>query len=163
MGATRQKRLIWSQKLAAPACLVLLGSVMFAMALTQPAWVDERIGPGFFAQWLAVLVIALSLAWLALLAITGDMGPSGSAPFDDKPLALRPGLGLLGGVGLFALSFPLLGLVAACALTASVVGWGAGDRGWAARLISPTSGAAIALALGLTILPPSTRLWPSVF
>ena len=74
--------------------------------------------------------------------------------------SILAGFGLLSGVALFALALPVAGLVASCALVALVVSWGAGERGLGAYLLSGLSGAAAALALGLTLLPPGIRLWP---
>lgn len=158
MKIARVIGVIRSQSTAAPLSIMLLGIAMFGLASTQPAWFDDRIGPGLFAQWLSASVVALSLIWFVSAWLEGAE-TSGS---DNKthPSAI-PGLGLLAGVALFALSFPILGLVASCALTAMVVSWGAGDRGWIAATFAALSGAGVALALGLTLLPPGTDLWPT--
>ncbi|MEM6491433.1 MAG: tripartite tricarboxylate transporter TctB family protein, partial [Pseudomonadota bacterium] len=112
--------------LAAPLFLAALGCGMFMLATTQPAWLGDRIGPGLFARWLSLGVVALSLVWCAVEAfgrrrdaatasVRGNVGPSA-------------GLALLAGVAAFALCFPVTGLVAACALTTGVAGFGAGVR-----------------------------------
>ncbi|MEM8571501.1 MAG: tripartite tricarboxylate transporter TctB family protein [Pseudomonadota bacterium] len=149
---------VWARRLAAPLFLAALGLAMFMLARTQPAWLDERIGPGLFARWLSLSVVAMSLIW----AIVDFRSEDGLEPAQSR--AARPplsmGLGLLAGVGLFALALPPLGLVIACALTAGVVGWAAGDRSPVGVGLAAATGGACALAVGLGLLPPGTLLWP---
>ncbi len=142
-----------------PAVLCALGLVMLLLAYTQPAWIDGRVGPGLFAQWLSKGVVALSLLWAALAALgpPGGRSEGESAP-SSRPLG--PGLALLSGVLVFILMLPLTGLVAACVATALITGWGAGDRHWRALALSGLFAGAATLAIGLTLLPPATRLWP---
>ena len=159
MKNERQIRVAWTFDCAGPIFLAVVGAIMFALALTQPAWLDGRIGPGLFARWLSAAVVGMSFIWLATAVL--QKRPRGDAKTEPVGWrALRHGVGLLAGVAFFALALPLTGLVAACALTALVVSWGAGDRGWQAYLISGLSGIGVALALGFTLLPPGTRLWP---
>lgn len=164
MSDDRQIRFPMTADLAAPLFTALLGMAMFAMGLTQPAWLDGRIGPGLFARWLSAAVVAMSLVWLvvALMQRRSSAAKTSAAHGPDarKLPSLAPGLGLLAGVVLFALALPVAGLVVACALTAAVVSWGAGDRALPALLAMGLAGAGAALALGLTLLPPGTRLWP---
>lgn len=164
MSDDRQIRFPMTADLVAPLFTALLGMAMFAMGLTQPAWLDGRIGPGLFARWLSAAVVAMSLIWLvvALMQRRSSAAKTPAAHGSDarKLPSLAPGLGLLAGVVLFALALPVTGLVVACALTAVVVSWGAGDRALPALLAMGLAGAGAALALGLTLLPPGTRLWP---
>lgn len=144
----------------APLVLAALGASMLGLALTQPAWIEGRIGPGLFARWLSGAVVGTSLLWLvASLAQRRSAACARAAGLLEAPSPLA-GLGLLTGVALFALALPASGLVASCALTSLVVSWGAGERSWRALTSSALAGGAIALALGLTLLPPGTRLWP---
>ena len=146
-------------ELAAPVFTALLGAVLFGLSLTQPAWLDGRIGPGLFARWLSAAVVVMSMIWFVVVLFEARAAGQGHHAGAEAP-SLLPGLGLLAGVALFALTLPFTGLVAACGLTAVVVSWGAGERGWISYLISGLSGAGAALLLGLTLLPPGTRLWP---
>ncbi|MEM1386389.1 MAG: tripartite tricarboxylate transporter TctB family protein [Pseudomonadota bacterium] len=162
MVRNRFFRAILVPDLGAPIFIGLLGAVMFALAKTQPAWLDQRIGPGLFAQWLSAAVMGMSLVWLVAAWAEGTWRVTASRDADDSP-SLLSGLGLLSGVAVFALAMPVAGMVIACALTALVVSLGAGERGWIALLLSAASGAGAALAIGLTLLPPGTRLWPPGF
>lgn len=145
--------------LKAPAVLAALGLAMMLLAYTQPAWIDGRVGPGLFAQWLSKGVVVLSLLWAALAALSLTAGDSEGEPTpSSKPLG--PGLALLGGVLVFVLLLPFTGLVVACTATALVTGWGAGDRHWRALALSGFFAGAATLGVGLTLLPPATRLWP---
>ena len=144
----------------APLFMAGLGGALLLMAQSQPAWLDGRIGPGLFARWLSGAVIAMSLIWLAA-AIFGRDRAVAAANRPNGPSAV-PGLALLGGVVAFALALPSAGLAIACAVSAGIVGLGAGNRRPGEILFSLLIGAAIALGLGLTLLPPGTRLWPAV-
>lgn len=142
-----------------PAVLAALGLGMMLLAYTQPAWIDGRVGPGLFAQWLSKGVVVLSLLWAGLAALGSAVGQSEREPAPaSKPLG--PGLALLSGVLVFVLLLPFTGLVVACTATALITGWGAGDRQWRALALSGLCAAAATLAIGLTLLPPATRLWP---
>lgn len=158
----RSFRAFLASDLAAPAFIGLLGAIMFALALTQPAWLDGRIGPGLFARWLSAAVMVMSLIWFVAALLQPDAAEGAMRAAKESP-SLLAGLGLLAGVAVFALAMPVTGMVAACALTAVVVSWGAGERGWVAYLFSAVSGAGAALAVGLTLLPPTARLWPPGF
>lgn len=148
-----------------PAVVVcLLGTAFLAVAITQDAWVGSRIGPGLFAQWLSIGIIALSVIWAALslaehhrIAEASDRDNADAVRLEGR---IAHGLALLAAVCLFALSLPHVGLVFACALTAVVAGWGAGDRGLFALSISALLGGCVALGIGLTLLPPTIKLWP---
>ena len=150
--------------LAPPVVIGAIGALLLTMAHTQPAWLDGRIGPGLFAQWLSMGVIGLSLAW-ALVSLIDLWRPFRRAA-DDPADRVRfrghagPGIALLTSVCLFALLLPLAGLAAACAVTGGVAGWGAGDRSpWALGLSALLCGM-IAAGIGLTLLPPTTQIWP---
>lgn len=142
-----------------PAVLCALGLVMLLLAYTQPAWIDGRVGPGLFAQWLSKGVVALSLLWAALAALGVAAGRS-EADSEPSSKPLGPGLALLSGVLVFVLLLPLTGLIIACVATALITGWGAGDRHWRALALSGLFAGVATLAIGLTLLPPATRLWP---
>ncbi|WP_299395572.1 hypothetical protein [Pelagibius sp.] len=149
---------------APPAAIAALGGLLLVLAHTQPAWVSGRIGPGLFAQWLSMGVVALSLLWFAaslaglwLPRRHGLAEPEGGARFRGRT---TPGLALLTAVALFPVLMPVAGLVAACAVTAAVAGWGAGDRGLRALAASALLAGMVAAGIGLTLLPPTTRLWP---
>ncbi|MEM6973153.1 MAG: tripartite tricarboxylate transporter TctB family protein [Pseudomonadota bacterium] len=150
-------------RILAPVFTAALGVALFLLSLTQPAWLDDRIGPGLFARWLSAGVIALSTTWFAVALMRRDPADSDADPLpsraEPRP-SPRAGAGLLGGVAAFALTMPMLGLVAASALAALVASWGAGDRGLGALTLSGLAGGAAALAVGLSLLPPGARLWP---
>ena len=141
-----------------------VGLVFFALARTQPAWVGDRIGPGLFAQWLSLGIVGLSMVWGLLALVAAWLPPRRPETEAADGLRLRgnagPGLALLAAVCLFALLLPTAGLIAACAVTAAVAGWGAGDRSLRALGLSALLGGAVAASVGLTLLPPTTRLWP---
>ena len=151
--------------LAPPVVICAIGVSLLTLAHTQPAWVDGRIGPGLFAQWLSLGVIGLSLIWGAVSLTEvwlpshrpGAAEPSGSVRFRARA---GPGLALLTAVCLFALLLPLAGLVVACAVTGAVAGWGAGDRSPGALGLSALLSGTIAAGIGLTLLPPTTMVWP---
>lgn len=148
-----------------PAVVIcLLGVALLMLALTQDAWVSGRIGPGLFAQWLSIGVIGLSLVWAAwsLAELYRLTQPTEKDSADAVRLEgrIEQGLALLAAVCLFALSLPHVGLVFACAMTAVVAGWGAGDRGIFALGVSALLGGSVALGIGLTLLPPTIKLWP---
>ncbi|MEM6462325.1 MAG: tripartite tricarboxylate transporter TctB family protein [Pseudomonadota bacterium] len=147
---------------AAPVFFFLLGAIMLMLALTQPAWIEGRIGPGLFARWLSVAVMGMSLVWLAVATIQDRLRPPAIAA-ETGYGQWRAGAGLLAAVATFAFSLPFLGLVISCALTACVASWGSEERTVGAFALSAGAGAMAALLLGLTLLPPGTRLWPSGF
>ena len=148
--------------LAGPFFFLLLGIVMLLLSLTQPAWLDNRIGPGLFARWLSIAVMGMSAVWLVSAILQSRTGSH--TPLNRKKApSWTCGVGLLLGVATFALTLPFAGLTASCALTALVASWGAGERSIGAFASSATAGALAALALGLTLLPPGTRLWPVGF
>ena len=151
--------------LAPPVVLCLLGGLLVGLSYTQPAWIGDRIGPGLFAQWLSKGVVGLALVWAGLSLARLVRGRGAGGPIEPEAQAevgarIGPGIALLSAVLLFILLVPTLGLVGACTATAVVAGWGAGDRDWRALAASAVLAAAAALALGLTLLPPTTRLWP---
>lgn len=161
-----------TRALLAPLTIAAFGVVFFVLAQTQPAWIGagtaQRIGPGLFAQWLSLGIVGLSLIWaaveLAVLRRGRPAAPTTQADADSQHVRLdsgvAPGLALLTAVCLFALLLPVAGLVAACAAAAAVAGWGAGDRGPRALGLSALLGMAVAASIGLTLLPPTARLWP---
>lgn len=151
--------------LVPPLALCVIGILMLFMAYTQPAWIDNRIGPGLFAHWLAKGIIILSVIWAALSAIRAprrrDYALSATATNSStaRP-SWTPGLSLLSAVAAFIFLMPGAGMVIACAITASIAGWGAGDRRWYALAITAAIAGMIAYAIGVTLLPPTIRLWP---
>ena len=150
---------------APPAVLCLLGALLMGLSYTQPAWIDDRIGPGLFAQWLSKGVVGLALVWAVVSLLNPARRHRAGDPIEPtaRPGAgarIGPGLALLLAVLLFILLMPITGLVGACTATAVAAGWGAGDRHWRALAASALLAAASALTLGLTLLPPTTRLWP---
>lgn len=169
-----------ARALLAPLTIAAVGVVFFALAQTQPAWVgagpQARIGPGLFAQWLSLGVVGLSMLWAAVELASLRHSRSAAAPDASEDISknvsedlstgpsLRgstgPGLALLTAVCLFALLLPVAGLIAACAVAAALAGFGAGDRSPRALGLSALLGAAVAASIGITLLPPTTRLWP---
>jgi hypothetical protein len=132
-----------------------IGALLLMVAHSQPAWVDGRIGPGLFAQWLAagVTVLGLAMTGVAFLA------PGGSRlPISHTNLAT--GLTVLAGVALFAGFARETGLVAGCAIAAALTGWAAGERTFATVARAGAIGAGAALAIGLSLLPSGAPLWP---
>ncbi|MEM1312938.1 MAG: tripartite tricarboxylate transporter TctB family protein [Pseudomonadota bacterium] len=136
-----------------------LGLAFFLLSLTQPAWMGERIGPGLFARWLSGAIMAISAVWLVAALASRD---ADAARPSTRP-SMKAGAGLLGGVAAFALVFSAVGLVGASALAALASAWGAGERGVGALAGSGAAGAAAAVAIGMSLLPPGTRLWPLGF
>lgn len=159
MAFQRPLRSLSRPDLAAPVFIGLLGATMFGLALTQPAWLGARIGPGLFARWLSAAVMVMSLIWFVAALIKDAPTEEARRAAESAPSMLS-GFGLLSGVAIFALAMPITGMVIACALTAIVVSWGAGERGWGDHVVSAASGAGAAMAVGLTLLPPGARLWP---
>ncbi|WP_162906605.1 tripartite tricarboxylate transporter TctB family protein [Algihabitans albus] len=162
----------FARTLLPPLAIAAVGVVFFTLAQTQPAWIGPgpgtRIGPGLFAQWLSLGVVGLSMLWAAI-ALAGLRRPRHTEATDATTEAsgevrlrggIGPGLALLAAVCLFALLLPVAGLIVACASAAAVAGWGAGDRDLRALGLSALLGAAVAAGIGLTLLPPTTRLWP---
>lgn len=149
--------------LVPPLALCTIGVLILFMAYTQPAWIDDRIGPGLFAHWLAKGIIILSIVWTALSAMRARRWRDDEAPSHSlgatRP-SWAPGLSLLSAVAAFILLMPSAGMVIACAITASIAGWGAGDRRWYALAITAAAAGIIAFSIGATLLPPTTRLWP---
>lgn len=153
-----------AQALAPSLIICAVGVVFFALAETQPAWIGDRIGPGLFAQWLSLGIVGLSMVWAVVSLVELWLPPRRGETEPTGGLRLRgragPGLALLTAVCLFALLLPVAGMIAACAVTAAVAGWGAGDRSLGALGLSALLGAAVAASVGLTLLPPTIRLWP---
>lgn len=151
---------------ATPTVIGVIGVAFLVLAKTQPAWVDGRIGPGLFAQLLSTSVIGLSIVWAALVTFELYLFRRGRTPAADTPQPARldgkivPGLTLLSSVLLFILTMPTTGLAVACALTAAVAGWGAGDRTIRAMLLSAVIAGALSATVGSTLLPPTTKVWP---
>ena len=156
--------------LAPPLVLVALGLLFIALAYTQPAFIGQRIGPGLFAQWLSKGVVTLAALWaVAILfdrraASVDEALTAGNRPADQAPARrpLLPGMLLLLAVLVFIVLKPVVGLVGACAATAGVAGWAAGDRGLIALLGSAFAAGITAWLLGVTLLPPGMRLWPDI-
>lgn len=151
--------------LVAPLAICALGLIFLALALTQDAWVSGRIGPGLFAQSLSLGIVALAVIWAGSRVVDlSRLLQGGETCMDAEPVHLGPrihhGLALLVAVCLFAILLPFVGLVVACAITAAVAGWGAGDRGLIALSISAVLGAGVAAGIGFTLLPPTIQLWP---
>ena len=145
--------------LAPALVLAILGAAMVGLAYTQPAWLGARIGPGLFAQWLSKGVVALSVLWGIVILATYRAGGA-EAPQPDGPRPLVPGFALLAAVMVFAVLLPVAGLIVACAVAAALASWGTGDRSIRALALSALAAGFATLALGLTLLPPATRLWP---
>ncbi|MEM1285134.1 MAG: tripartite tricarboxylate transporter TctB family protein [Pseudomonadota bacterium] len=156
-----------SLRWAAPIFVGALGVAMFGLALTQPAWLGNTIGPGLFARWLSAAVILMSAIWLLSEVLLPERSALDAEVHDQSRKiseaslpTIRSGVGLLAGVMTFALAFPVVGLVAGCGLTAAVASWGAGERTVSAFAFSALAGATAALVVGMTLMPPGTQLWP---
>ncbi len=149
--------------LAPPAIICAVGVLLLVLGHTQPAWLDGRVGPGLFAQWLSKGVIGLSMIWAIVSLIEVRRPPSRPAGPADSVRFRGPlghGIMLLAAVSLFAVLLPLMGLVTACAVAGGVAGWAAGDRSPRALAFSAVICGTIAAGIGLTLLPPTTQIWP---
>lgn len=143
---------------AVPFVLAVLGAVLFVTGLGQPAFVGSRIGPGLFMQGLAAAVLVLALLEGIAVALTRTPGRPRQRP--AGPVAA--GALVLGGVAVFALSVPWLGLAGAAAPAAALAALGAGERRPTGLAITVAAAVLLAAAIGAALLPPTTRLWPRV-
>lgn len=140
---------------AAALALLVLGVLVLAVGLSQPAWMGARIGPGLMMQGAGFGIVALAGLWLApgwRPARGEPQGGLGAAPLGG-PL-------LLGSVLAFALLMPVTGLVIAATAAAALAGLGAGERSPLALAVTALSLGALTAAIGLTLLPPTAPLWP---
>ena len=140
--------------------LCALGVAMLWVARGQPAWVGVNVGPGLMAQLLAKGVIGIGGLWALWRALRPEP-PSAEGCGADTSAQPWSGPALLGAVLLFALTLPMLGLVISAALAATLAALGAGERGPVALGLTVTGLAALIAIIGVTLLPPTTPLWPA--
>jgi hypothetical protein len=141
--------------------LCALGLAMLWLARGQPAWVGANVGPGLMAQLLAKGVIAIGCLWALWRALRPEQ-PSAEGCGAETSAQPWSGPALLGAVFLFALTLPILGLVISASLAATLAALGAGERGAVALGLTVTGLAALIAIIGVTLLPPTTKLWPTL-
>jgi hypothetical protein len=148
-------------KHAAPGlALCALGVAMLWFARGQPAWVGANVGPGLMAQLLSKAVIGIGGFW----ALWRTLHPEQHGSEDcGTEASTQPwsGPALLGAVLLFALTLPMLGLVISTTLAAALSAHGAGERDPVALGVTVTGLAMLTAVIGVTLLPPTTPLWPA--
>lgn len=154
-GEPNERRKAKVEVLAAPLALGGCGTLMLIVALTQPAFLGNRIGPGLFAQIFAGAVVALTAVWLSFAAV---QHPVMARRTERSPIV--PGVALLGAVVAFIVLRPILGLVFTMMGVAVLASIGAGERTLRAFVVSALVSAGVAWAIGAALLPPTTALWP---
>jgi hypothetical protein len=140
--------------------LCALGVAMLWFARGQPAWVGANVGPGLMAQLLSKAVIGIGGFWALWRTLRPEQQSSGDCGTEASTQTWS-GPALLGAVLLFALTLPMLGLVISAALAATLAALGAGERGPVALGVTVTGLAALTAIVGVTLLPPTTPLWPA--
>jgi hypothetical protein len=140
------------------------GCTMLLLAQDQAVWLGGHVGPGLFARLLGLGVIGLGVAWAVICARGSDvLVPStGCATGSATRGTGASGPALLGAVVVFALSLPFLGLMLSSGVAAGLTAWGAGERKPRAMAITVVSLMALVALVGMTLLPPTAPLWPSV-
>lgn len=142
--------------------LALAGVAMLALARGQPAWLGGAVGPGLMAQLLGKGVIGLGAAWALWRALRPEPAcTTGCATGDGTDAQPMSGPALLGAVLLFALTMPMLGLIASVALSAALAAWGAGERHVGALALTVAGLAVLTAGIGVVLLPPTAPLWPA--
>jgi hypothetical protein len=139
---------------------------MSGLALSQPAWLGDNVGPGLMAQLLSNMVLGLGVAW-AMISARARVTPTPSAGCggDSGPpiRGLRHSApALLGAVLTFALALPFVGLVLAAGLAAGLAAWGAGERTPRAIAVTVLGLMALVGMVGMALLPPTAPLWPEI-
>lgn len=152
--------MIFKYPLIPPLVLICLSSAFLLIAASQPAWLSaNHIGPGFFAQGIAGLALLLSVFWLVMTWV-GSHRTAKTCAAKGATTLVWPGITLLGSVVSFLVLMPLIGLVLACAVTATLAARGAGERAFLPLALSFGIAFALTAGVGLTLLPPTTQLWP---
>lgn len=142
--------------------LAVMGLGVLLLAQGQPAWLGKDVGPGLMAQLLGKGIIALGLIWAAFGATTRHTKAAGCGSETSAPATGAQGLALLGGVLVFAVALPWLGMVIAAGLAAMLAAIGAGERAPRALAVTVLGLSALTAAIGLALLPPTAPLWPRV-
>lgn len=133
---------------------------MLWLARGQPAWLGANVGPGLMAQLLAKGVIGIGGLWALWRALRSEQhSPEDCSTEASTQRWSAPAL--LGAVLLFALTLPMLGLVISATLAAALAALGAGERGPVALGVTVTGLALLTAIIGVTLLPPTTPLWPA--
>jgi hypothetical protein len=140
--------------------LCALGVAMLWVARGQPAWVGANVGPGLMAQLLSKVVIGIGSLWALWRALRPEQHSSEGCGAETSAQPWS-GLALLGAVLSFALTLPMLGLVISATLAAALAALGAGERGPVALGLTVAGLAALIAIIGVTLLPPTTPLWPA--
>jgi hypothetical protein len=140
--------------------LAAMGLGVLVLAQGQPAWLDKDVGPGLLAQLLGKGIIALGLIWAAFGATMRRDQIAGCGSETSAPATGAQGLALLGGVFVFALALPWLGMVIAAGLAAMLAAIGAGERAPRALAVTVLGLSALTAVIGLALLPPTAPLWP---
>ena len=141
--------------------LAAMGLGILLLARGQPAWLGNDVGPGLMAQLLGKGIVGLGLLW-AVLGWTQPAAAAATGCSSESPAPVRDASGpaLLGGVLVFALALPWLGMVIAAALAATLAALGAGERAPRALALTVFGLTALTAAIGLVLLPPTAPLWP---
>ncbi|MGY6549916.1 MAG: hypothetical protein ACXIU7_13075 [Roseinatronobacter sp.] len=138
-----------------------MGAGALVLGGGQPAWLGGDVGPGLMAQILGQGILGLGLLWAVLCAL--DTRTAGAVSCEDAPRAPAAGLQgplLLGGVLIFALTLPSLGLVIAAGCAATLAAIGAGERAPLALVLTVSGLMGLTAAIGVILLPPTAPLWP---
>lgn len=142
--------------------LAVMGAGVLLLARGQPAWLGNDVGPGLMAQLLGKGIIALGVLWAVLGAIRRKRSATLCYGTDTIAPARNDASGpaLLGGVLVFALALPWLGMVIAAGLAATMAAFGAGERAPRALALTVFGLTALTAVIGLVLLPPTAPLWP---
>ncbi|MEM8852347.1 MAG: hypothetical protein AAGD34_01525 [Pseudomonadota bacterium] len=132
------------------------GLGLLTVALSQPAFVGMRIGPGLFAQIFAGGVCALSCLWA--VAAVANRGTEDTG--DLRHASLLPGVFLIAAVVSFIVLRPAVGLVLTGVVAGVLASIGTGDRSVRALVVSASAAGVVAWVIGTLLLPPTTPLWP---
>lgn len=141
--------------------LCTLGLAMLWLARGQPAWFGSNVGPGLMAQLLAKGVVGIGGLWALWRAFRPEQLKEENL---GAEISVQPwsGPALLGAVLLFALTLPMLGMVTSAVLAAALAALGAGERNPVALGLTVIGLAVFTAIIGITLLPPTTPLWPSL-
>jgi hypothetical protein len=141
--------------------LAVMGGGVLLLALGQPAWLGNDVGPGLMAQLLGAGIMVLGVLWAALgtarHAVTSKTCCSAATSAAARDAS---GPALLVGVLIFALALPWLGMVIAAGMAATLAAIGAGERAPRALALTVFGLCALTMAIGLVLLPPTAPLWP---
>jgi hypothetical protein len=158
LASARHPRRAAALRAAPGLALCAIGLAILGIGASQPAWQGAQVGPGLFARILGLGVSAAGTAWALRCALLAEDALTERAAV--APARRWSGPMLLGAVLAFALALPSLGIVAAATLAGGMAAVGAGERRAASLGLTTVGLAALAAAIGLTLLSPTAPLWP---